>query len=106
MPIAYLRIVFINHPRRARCQTKTAFTEHNGLGKIRRGVGDVMVKPERAIRVIGQVGDDIAIADIYQTVLHELGLDEQIAVDGFEFRYEPPQTSPSKSARVTSLMGE
>jgi hypothetical protein len=43
-----------------------------------------MIEPERAVRMIREIGNDIALADFYQTVLHEFGLDKQVLVDILE----------------------
>jgi hypothetical protein len=35
----------------------------------------MMIKPDRTPVIIGQVGNDIAFADIHQSPLHRIGLD-------------------------------
>src|SRR5262245_36553316 len=78
LPIAYLHVVFIDDASGAGRETEAAAAQYNRRLELGRSIGDVVIEPESAIWMIGQVGDDIASADIDQTVLHELRLDKKI----------------------------
>src|SRR5262249_17363937 len=79
------RVVLVDDTSGARRETKAALTWHDGLLELRRCIGDVMIEPESAVGMKGQVGDDIARAHFDQSILHEFGLDEKVRVDGLEF---------------------
>ena len=81
-------IIFVDDARGAGSEAKAAAAENDRRRKIGRGVGDVMVEPEGAVGVVGEIGNDVAAANLDQTILHELGLDVEIVVDFFKFRDE------------------
>src|SRR6266545_4765326 len=112
MPIAYFHIVFVHHTRGAGREAEAAFADHDRLGEIRRRVGDVVVEPERAVRVVGEIGDNVAAANLDQAILHELGFDEKIIVNVLEFRHQRAADEPVKICpgyqshdRITSSTG-
>jgi hypothetical protein len=44
--------------------------------------------------MVREIGDDVSGADLDQTILHELRLDEQIRINGFEFRQQSAADQP------------
>ena len=79
-----LRIVFVHHPGGARRHAEGAAPGDHGAIEARVAVGEVMVEPEAAGRVVGEVGDDVPVAYVDDAVLHELGLHEQVGADVLE----------------------
>src|SRR6185295_16256144 len=75
------------------------------------GVSDVVVEPKRAVRMVRQVRNDVAAANIDQAILHELGLDVEVVVDVFELgdQSTADQTvevgAGDESHRITSSTG-
>ena len=62
--------------------------------------------------MVGQVGDDIAVAHFHQSVLHEFGLDEKVRVDILELRDKRAADEPVEIGardqshwRITSSTG-
>src|SRR5919198_818726 len=107
-----LRVVLANHAGSAGRQAKAAFAWHDRLGKIRCGVGDVMIEPQCAVRMIGEIRDNVAATDFYHAVLHELGLDKEIGINRLELGDERAAHEPVKvraghqpHARMTSSTG-
>jgi len=44
--------------------------------------------------MVRQVGDDVASSDLHASILHELGLDEEIRIDRFELGDERAANEP------------
>jgi hypothetical protein len=85
-----LGVVLIDDARRARRDAKTALAGNErhllgfaGVVAPRERVGDVMIEPQRRVRMVGEIGDHIAAADLDLAVLHEFGLDEEVGIDLF-----------------------
>ncbi len=38
--------------------------------------------------MVGEIGDDVAAANVHEPVLHEFGLDVQIRINGLELRHQ------------------
>ena len=62
--------------------------------------------------MIREVGDDVAIANFYQAVLHKFGLDEKIGIDALELRDQRAAHQPveiragdQSHGRITSSTG-
>ena len=108
-------VVVVDHPGRRRCVGVDDVV--GGDGGVANGLAAVMVEHEMGVRRVGEVGGDVARADLHLAVLYVLGMDEQDVADHLELleqhsTHQPIEVTPGdqpvslRAQGATSSIGQ